>query len=125
MLEADLRALVRQLQLRQTDLESENKELRQQTTVAGVPSVEGEDAFDAVPVGYFILDRQGNVLKVNRAVVPRRGCRTRRGDQRGGHGSAEVHETPPRNAAATQCRPEGTVRQLRSNLWDGGTFLEE
>ena len=76
MLEADLRALVRQLQLRQTDLESENKELRQQTTVAGVPSVEGEDAFDAVPVGYFILDRQGNVLKVNRA-----GCALLGGDR--------------------------------------------
>jgi PAS domain S-box-containing protein len=63
---AGLQALVDELRLRQIKLERENQKLRHQLPAADALPGVSHHVFDAVPVGYFLLDHEGQVLEVNR-----------------------------------------------------------
>ena len=67
MAEVDVRALLRELQVHQIELEMSNEELLRAQTAAQQASDKYHDLFDFAPIGYFRLDGQGRILEVNLA----------------------------------------------------------
>jgi PAS domain S-box-containing protein len=65
--EADVRALVHELQVHQVELEMQNEELRRAHTQAAEASEKYHDLFDFAPVGCFLWDHKGLILEVNLA----------------------------------------------------------
>ena len=67
MTEADVRALLHELQVHQIELEMQNEQLLSAQTAVQELSDKYHDLFDFAPVGYFRLDGQGRILEVNLA----------------------------------------------------------
>jgi PAS domain S-box-containing protein len=67
MAEADVRALLHELQVHQIELEMQNEELLRTQTAVQEVSDKYHDLFDFAPIGYFRLDEQGRILEVNLA----------------------------------------------------------
>ncbi len=67
MAEADVRALLHELQVHQIELEMQNEELLRTRKAAEEASEKYYDLFDFAPVGYFLWDAQGRILEVNLA----------------------------------------------------------
>ena len=65
--EEDARALVRELQVHQVELEMQNEELRRAQAAAEETSEKYCDLFDFAPVGYFLWDHEGRILEVSLA----------------------------------------------------------
>jgi PAS domain S-box-containing protein len=65
--EADVRALLHELQVHQIELEMQNEELQRAREIAEEASEKYGDLFDFAPVGYFLWDAVGRVLEVNLA----------------------------------------------------------
>jgi two-component system sensor histidine kinase/response regulator len=65
--EADVRALVHELQVHQIELEMQNDELQRAHATAQGASEKYCDLFDFAPVGYFLWDREARILEVNLA----------------------------------------------------------
>ena len=64
--EVDLRALVGELRLRQSELEKENEALRRVRGAAGDSSGKYNRLFDAMHMGCFVLDRGGQIWRQTR-----------------------------------------------------------
>ena len=67
MAEADVRALLHELQVHQIELEMQNEELLRAQAAVQEVSDKYHDFFDFAPVGYFRLNEQGGILEVNLA----------------------------------------------------------
>ncbi|MGA2256584.1 MAG: PAS domain-containing sensor histidine kinase [Thermoguttaceae bacterium] len=67
MAAVDARAVVHELQVHQIELEMQNEDLLRARAAAQEASDKYQDLFDFAPVGYFLLDRQGQILEVNLA----------------------------------------------------------
>ncbi|MGA2030872.1 MAG: ATP-binding protein [Thermoguttaceae bacterium] len=67
MADADVRALVHELQVHQIELEMQNEELRRAQAEAREASEKYQDLFDFAPIGYFLWDGKGCILEVNLA----------------------------------------------------------
>jgi PAS domain S-box-containing protein len=67
--EADLRTLVGELQLRQSELERENEALRHAHGAAGDSSGKYDHLFNAMHMACFVLDRDGTILAANQAAA--------------------------------------------------------
>lgn len=67
MFEADVRAIVHELQVHQIELEMQNEELLRACVAAREASENYYDLFDFAPVGYFLWDHEGRILEVNLA----------------------------------------------------------
>lgn len=67
MAQVDARAVVHELQVHQIELEMQNEDLLRARAAAQEASDKYQDLFDFAPVGYFLLDRQGQILEVNLA----------------------------------------------------------
>ena len=65
--EADVRALVHELEVHQIELEMQNEELQRARAAAEEASEKYYDLFDFAPVGYFLWDHEGRILEVNLA----------------------------------------------------------
>ncbi len=65
--EPGARALVHELQVRQIELEMQNEELHRARAEAEEALEKYADLFDFAPVGYFLWDRQGQILELNLA----------------------------------------------------------
>ena len=65
--EADVRALVHELQVHQIELEMQNEELQRAQAQAQEALEKYLDLFDFAPVGYFLWDEEGKILEVNLA----------------------------------------------------------
>ena len=63
--EADVRALLHELQVRQIELEMQNEELQRVQATAQEASERYFELFDFAPVGYFVWDHEGRILEVN------------------------------------------------------------
>ncbi|MCX6345826.1 MAG: SpoIIE family protein phosphatase [Armatimonadetes bacterium] len=63
--EPDALRLVRELQVHQIELELQNDELQQAKVDADASLEWYTDLYDYAPLGYFTLDRQGNIRQVN------------------------------------------------------------
>ena len=69
MSEADLRALIGELRLRQNDLQAENETLRDAHDNVARQFGRYDHLFNAAPLGYFVLDQEGCILEMNRAAA--------------------------------------------------------
>jgi PAS domain S-box-containing protein len=67
MSEADVRALVHELQVHQIELEMQNEELLRAQAEAQEAADKFSELFDFAPVGYFVLDKPGLIRQVNLA----------------------------------------------------------
>lgn len=67
MAEADVRALLHELQVHQIELEMQNEELLQAQSALQEVSENYQDLFDFAPIGYFRLDEQHRILELNLA----------------------------------------------------------
>ncbi len=67
MTEVDVRALLHELQVHQIELEMQNAELLYAQKALQESSNKYHDLFDFAPVGYFRLDKEGQILEVNLA----------------------------------------------------------
>ena len=65
--EVDAREVVHELQVHQIELEMQNDELLRARGAAQEASDKYQDLFDFAPVGYFLLDQQGQILEINLA----------------------------------------------------------
>ena len=65
--DADVRALVHELQVHQVELEMQNDELQRAQAAAEEASERYGDLFDFAPVAYFLWDHEGRILEVNLA----------------------------------------------------------
>ncbi|NDY55196.1 response regulator [Desulfovibrio sulfodismutans] len=63
----DLKRLVHELQVHQIELELQNEELRRSRDEVEAGLARYADLYDFAPVGYFTLDGDGTILKVNLA----------------------------------------------------------
>ena len=65
--EADVRAVLHELQVHQIELEMQNEELQRAHAEAREVSEKYYDLFDFAPVGYFLWDHEARILEVNLA----------------------------------------------------------
>jgi PAS domain S-box-containing protein len=65
--DADVRALLHEVQVHQIELQMQNEELLRARTEAEDALEKYHDLFDFAPVGYFLWDREGRILEVNLA----------------------------------------------------------
>ena len=65
--EADVRAMVHELQVHQIELEMQNEELQRAQSVAEEASERYCNLFDFAPVAYFLWDHEGRILEVSLA----------------------------------------------------------
>ncbi len=65
--EADVRALLHELQVHQIELEMQHQELMCAQEKLQEVSDKYHDLFDFAPIGYFLLNEQGRILEVNLA----------------------------------------------------------
>jgi PAS domain S-box-containing protein len=63
--EDDPRKLLHELQVHQIELEMQNAELRQAREVEAAALEQYTDLYEFAPVGYFTLDREGTISRVN------------------------------------------------------------
>ena len=76
--EEDILALVHELEVRRSELEIENEELRRANALVEETQNRYFDLFEFAPVAYLTLDANGLVLEANQAIVRRLGAeRTR------------------------------------------------
>ena len=115
--EPGARALVHELQVRQIELEMQNEELHRARAEAEEALEKYADLFDFAPVGYFLWDRQGQILEVNLAGAALLGLERAR---QAGSGSDRSWR---RNAAAhlpissSGCWPTMPGRPAKSRSW--------
>lgn len=63
--EADVRALLAELRLHQSELERQNETLQRARAEAQEASQQYRDLFHFAPIGYFMLDEAGLILEIN------------------------------------------------------------
>jgi len=69
MSDADIAALIRELRIRETELEMHTEALRTTQLELEESKAKYADLFDLAPIGYFVLDEGGHITEVNLAGV--------------------------------------------------------
>lgn len=118
--EADIRALVHELEVHQVELEMQNEELLRTQAAAERVSQRYSDLFDFAPIGYYLVGPDGEILEINLAGASLLGLdRSAVANRRLEHWVAPEHRANfsefCQRALATETRQRCEIRLLKAN----------
>lgn len=118
--EADIRALVHELEVHQVELEMQNEELLRTQAAAERVSQRYSDLFDFAPIGYYLVSPEGEILEINLAGAWLLGLqRSAVAKRRLGHWVAPEHRADfsefCQRVLATETRQRCEIRILKAS----------